>query len=286
MVLTQEIPLPSLRLLITHILSGVVLLGKKVLFFFCYPSVRVGHETAQRRALVVHLLTLGYSGMSPCLRTRWFPAVFSQNFIAILLICSCEMRAMIFFLMWIKLQKSKLKSVIKDCSYAKSADRGLSFAGQLKCPSLQLRSQGDPVLSHTWRQGQGRRPSSRWCFPQKTNFPEESCRKSLELKGALSSFYLSSECRPRRSVGTLGEEGLRDCSLMVLLHQLTLGCPIQCLLMSFPLLHTNKVFKLRFELLEALANWDNLPWRGDWHLPSDFPPMASGVRLTLPLINI
>lgn len=91
---------------------------------------------------------------------------------------------MIFFLLWIKLWKGKWKTVIKDCSYAKSADRGLSFRGQLECPSFQLeKSQGAPVLSHMWRQGQGRGLGHQ-LTPQQTDFSDEFCRQSLELPWA------------------------------------------------------------------------------------------------------
>lgn len=99
------------------------------------------------------------------------------------------------------------------------------------------------LLSCTWRQVWGRGPSSFCCcFPQQTNFPEDPYRKSLELKAALSFLSLTSECRPRRPVETLGGGGTRR----LLVHDAAPPShpryPFRPSLMSLPLLHTNKAF--------------------------------------------
>lgn len=75
-ILTQDIPLPSLRPL-TQTQPARLLYGEwsflgKQCFFFFYSPFRVGHhETQQREQPQWYLvLTLGYPRMAPCLSAR------------------------------------------------------------------------------------------------------------------------------------------------------------------------------------------------------------------------
>lgn len=122
--------------------------------------------------------------MALCLRARWSFIIFSS---AVLLFCNCEIRIIIF--MWRKLGKSKLKCVIKDFSFIASAGWGQFSAGPLSYPSLWLDETQwlNPPVLHMDR---SRGLSSRSCsLPQQTNFPENSYRKSLELKPVLRFFF-------------------------------------------------------------------------------------------------
>lgn len=143
-----------------------------------------------------------------------------QCFIVVLLSCNCEMRVMIFFFLWIKLGKLKLKSVIKDCSCNRSADWGLLSAGQLWCPSLQLDLlRGDLVAEScfcTQRQGRGRGSSSCCCcFPQMTNFPEDPYRKIPGAQGYTKFIvlYLWMQTQVTRGAAGWRREAEVACSL-------------------------------------------------------------------------
>ena len=150
------------------------------------------------------------------------------------------MRVMIFFFLWIKLGKWKLKSIIKDCNCIKSAGWGLLFAGQFGCPSLQLDTRrGDPVAESCCpacrvRAGAGVPAHAAVVSPNRQTSQRTLTENPCSLRLHWAFFPLLLNADPGDPWGHRVEEGLRGCSLMVPLHHLTWDTSFSPHWWSFP----------------------------------------------------